>query len=146
MRCGSAATSPLAALVVRRAVPRCRSVPALVALLAHEPMAAEERRDFLARATHAFGAAPVPSRDAGRRDPVPAPRALPLPGETPLADDAVQRAERLLLRQIGPIARLIVRHARAQGTSREAFIAALADAASDCVERERLLEELQRVV
>jgi serine/threonine-protein kinase len=126
---------PLAALVVRRAAARWRSVPALVALLAHEPMAAEERREFLARAQRAFGAPPVPS-----------PLALPVLVDTPLADDAVQRAERALVRQIGPIAKLMVRHARAQSTSREAFIVALADAAADCVDRERVLEELQRAV
>jgi serine/threonine-protein kinase len=142
------ALGPLAALVVRRAAARCRSVPALVALLAHEPMAAEERRELLARAQRAFGAPPVPPRDAhaARREPAPPPMALPVLGDTPLADDAVQRAERTLVRQIGPIAKLMVRHARAQCTSREAFIVALADAAADCVERERVLEELQRAV
>ena len=50
------------------------------------------------------------------------------------------------MRHVGPIARWMVKTARAKNGSREQFIATLAELAADCVDPQRLLLELEKTV
>jgi hypothetical protein len=125
---------PVARVLVQRVAAKTQSPAALVASLASQ-LPADARRRFVADAQSAVG-----------RTDVDAVVTLPVLGSTPLCDDAVQRAERALTRHIGPIARVLVKSARAKASHREQFIAALADLAADCIDPQRLLAELEKTV
>jgi eukaryotic-like serine/threonine-protein kinase len=134
---------PVARVVVRRAAAKSPALGILVARLAHELTSAEERRHFLAQAQQAFGRAET----SGTEKPQASDQmALPVLGSTPLQDAAVQRAERALMRHVGPIACWMVKTARAKSGSREQFIATLAELAADCIDPESLAAELEKTV
>jgi eukaryotic-like serine/threonine-protein kinase len=79
---------------------------------------------------------------------VPAPPAgaeLPMLGQTPLEPSLVRSAEALVARHLGPIAPLLARRAAANASTREHFIARLADMAAEGQERERLMAALCRL-
>ena len=134
---------PVARVMVRRAAAKSSALGVLVARLAHELPSAEERRHFLALAQRAFGHVEATRAETPQRNDA---LALPVLGSTPLQEAAVQRAERLLMRQVGPIARWMVKTARAKSASREQFIATLTELAADCVDPERLLLALEEAL
>jgi serine/threonine-protein kinase len=57
----------------------------------------------------------------------------------------LEAAQRLLARQLGPIAGLLVKKALAAAPQREAFIQRLAAAVDDPATRARLVDELRRL-
>ncbi|WP_298831839.1 protein kinase [uncultured Piscinibacter sp.] len=129
---------PVARLVVRDAARRHADPAAMLAWLAAEVLEPEEREPFLAKARRLVPCAP----------PVGAPApsgALPVLGTTPMRPELVEKAQQVLARQIGPIAALLARRAAATASTREAFFAALADAARPEVDRKALLAQLWKL-
>jgi len=133
---------PMARLVVRDGARRCHDLPGLVAHLAAEVVEPDERDTFVAQAEARWPAARAAARPAPKSLPS---GPLPVLGSTPLPADIVEKAQRVLAVQIGPIAGLLVRRAAATTCTREAFFSALADAAGDGIDRKRLLAQLWRL-
>ena len=134
---------PVARVLVQRTAAKSAALGILVARLAHELPSSEERRHFLAQAQQAFGRVEAARAETPQANAV---LALPVLGSTPLQEAAVERAERALLRHVGPIARWMVKTARAKSNSREQFIATLAELAADCIDPELLAAELEKKV
>jgi eukaryotic-like serine/threonine-protein kinase len=129
---------PLARCVVQRAALRSDNAHALVMRLANESLPPAQRAAFI-ESTRVLrpedAAAPAPPTGV-----VP-----PVLGESPLEPRLLAEATALLLRQLGPIASLLVKRAAAGAASREQFIARLADASAEGRERERLKAVLCRL-
>jgi eukaryotic-like serine/threonine-protein kinase len=128
---------PLARCVVARAAARSDGAGALVMRLANESVPAAQRAAFIERAR-----ALLPARAAA---PPPSAAMPPLLGASPLQPPLLAQAQVLLVRQLGPIAALLVRRAAAGAASREQFIERLAALAAEGRERERLLALLCRL-
>jgi eukaryotic-like serine/threonine-protein kinase len=129
---------PMAAMVVRDAAKRHPNAAALVACLAHELSDPQDRRAFLAQAQRAH-----PHANASADKPPAA--ALPVLGTEPLSQALLARAETVLVQQLGPIGKVLVRRAAQQHSSKEAFLHALADAAADAVDRAQLMAKLNKL-
>ncbi|TXC65550.1 hypothetical protein FSC37_03895 [Piscinibacter aquaticus] len=121
---------PMTRHVVRSATRRAADLPALLALLADEVLEPAEREPFLTRAKRLLPAGPGPGP------------ALPVLGSTPMQPALIEQAARELAVHIGPIALVLARRAAAQTTTREAFFAALVDAAGEGLDRKALLRRL----
>jgi serine/threonine-protein kinase len=107
---------PVAKLIVRRAAERATDAPTLCEMLA-ENVPESSRTAFRAGLGDVGAAAPVPSPAV----PEPAPAKASIPGRE-IGPALLARAEQLLTRQIGPLARVLVREAAKQtGTPRELF-------------------------
>lgn len=134
----------VAGVLVRRRALLCEGPEALARELAAEVLPAAGRPAFVARALALAGAAAGPVLPAGVAPPTLMLEVQVPEGELPLA--CIEAAQALLAARIGPIARLLVRRARAGQSRREPFLAALATLAADGdeTERERLLAALQR--
>lgn len=70
---------------------------------------------------------------------------LPVLGTTPMHAHVTGQAQRILARQIGPIAGLIAKRAAAHCETREQFFVSLADAVGAHVNRKALLAQLWRI-
>ena len=70
---------------------------------------------------------------------------LPVLGDTPMRPDVVEKAQRCLAVQIGPIAALLAKRAAASAASREQFFCKLADLAGYGLDRKMLLAKLWRI-
>ncbi len=136
----TARVGPLARFVVRDAARRSADPFALVDRIAAEALDADERGAFLGQAR-----ALLPQRIPAAAADEPNAAALPLLGNTPMAPGVVDKAQAVLAEHIGPIARVIVRRAGAQATSREAFFAELLHQAGDDANGELLLAQLWRI-
>ncbi len=99
-----------------------------------------------AKSSAAPGSAPasvgVPMRSAA---PPQTLSRLPVLGTTPMHAHVTGQAQRILARQIGPIAGLIAKRAAAHCETREQFFVSLADAVSAHVNRKALLAQLWRI-
>jgi hypothetical protein len=129
---------PIARCIVRRACERSDSEAALLLRVANDALPAPRRQAFIERhraQAGGDGAVSVP----------PAGAELPVLGQTPLEPSLVRSAEALVARHLGPIAPLLVRRAAANASTREHFIARLADLAAEAHERERLMAALCRL-
>jgi len=129
---------PIARCLVRRACDKSDSDAALLLRVANDALPAPQRQAFIERhraraGLDAVAAAPPPGVD------------VPVLGQTPLEPSLVAGAEALVARHIGPIAQWMVRRAAANASTREHFIARLADLAAEGHERERLLAALCRL-
>ena len=131
---------PVARLVLRDTVRRSADAFALVERIAAEALEADERDAFLARARALLpaGGSPV----VGDK---PEAKVLPVLGSTPMAEGIVEKAQKLLTEQIGPIASVIVRRAASRGGSREAFFTELVDQSGDDTDHKLLLAQLWRI-
>ena len=77
---------------------------------------------------------------------MPPPTGTMPPGRSgPVSTALMEAAQRLLARQIGPIASVVVRKAAAAAPQRDAFIARLAEAVDDAAARRLLVDELNRL-
>jgi predicted Ser/Thr protein kinase len=128
---------PIARCIVERACLRSDSEAALLLRAANEALPAPQRQAFIERHRPADrpGAAPAPPPGV---EP-------PVLGQTPLEPALVDAAQALVLRHLGPIAPWMVRRAAANASTREHFIARLADMAAEGGDRERLLAALCRL-
>jgi len=129
---------PMTRYVVRDATRRAPDLRGLVATLAAEVLDPGERETFLARARRALPAL------AGTDGPVRHAE-LPVLGTTPMQPALIEQAARLLAEQIGPIAFVLARRAACGSATREAFFAALAQAAAADIDPKALLARLWRL-
>jgi serine/threonine protein kinase len=137
---------PIAAVLVRRTAKQSAGVGELLARLAEDALPPEDRKPFLMRTSKLIPAAEAPSAPARARSAATMPTMqLPVLGVVPLLPDTIEKAERVLTREIGPIARVMVKKAAAGAAGRDDFFLALADLAADDVDRERLLGNLSRL-
>ncbi len=123
---------PMARYVVRDATRRAHDLAGLISTIAREAVEPAERVRFLARAQRLVPATP----------PAMPSSALPVLGTTPMQPALVERAARVLAEHIGPIATLLARRAAAVAATREAFYAALVQAAGRDADRKGLLRRL----
>lgn len=137
---------PLARVLVQRqaAVTPAGDAAALTEALATAALAADDRKLFLAatarlRPGPAVAAPPPPLRAA------PPTLVLEVTGAQALQPATLEAAQALLAAHIGPIARLMVKNALSVAGDRENFFKVLADLAADCIDRQRLLDELARL-
>jgi len=129
---------PIARCIVRRACERSDSEAALLLRVANDALPAPRRQAFIERhRAQAGGDSPVSAPPAGAE--------LPMLGQTPLEPGLVRSAEALVARHLGPIAPLLARRAAANASTREHFIARLADMAAEGQDRERLMAALCRL-
>jgi serine/threonine-protein kinase len=143
---------PVARFVLRDAVRRHASAHVMLAALAEDCVAAQDRRAFLRQAAAALpamaGTAPRRSESSaaatGRGQAIQ-PGEGSVAGTLPLRADLVDQAQRLLTHHIGPIARVMARRAAAVSTTREEFFTALSDQAAGCLDSRRLLRALWRL-
>lgn len=136
---------PVARVLVQRqaAVTPAGDVAALTEALATAALAADDRQRFLVAASclrpGPAVTAPPPWRAA------PPTLVLEVAGAQALRPATLDAAQALLAAHIGPIARLMVKNALPAAGDRERFFKVLADLAADCVDRQRLLDELARL-
>lgn len=136
---------PLARVLVQRqaAVTPAGDVATLTEALATSVLATDDRQLFLAAAARLRPGpavtAPPPLRAA------PPTLVLEVAGAQVLQPATLQAAQALLAAHIGPIARLMVKNALSVAGDRESFFKVLADLAADCIDRQRLLDELARL-
>ena len=142
---------PIAAVLVRRTARQCAGLPELLARLADEALAGDERAAFVA-ATAPLAAAgappPLPAaalRGGGGPTTRPPTAQLPVLAVAPLRPETVEQAERVLAGYIGPIARVVTKKAAAAAAGRDEFYAVLAELAADSVDRATLLKALSRI-
>jgi serine/threonine-protein kinase len=131
---------PLARMLVRQSAKRTVDMGTLASMLAVHIDTASDRQAFTRRVealslTGGSGSAP------GKKPPD---SVLPSAAPGKLSDATIEHALKMLPRRIGPIAKLIVRKASAQATSREHFFQLLADLGPADIDRGSLIAELQR--
>jgi eukaryotic-like serine/threonine-protein kinase len=131
---------PVAAIMLRRASMQTASLASLIDLLAERIDHLPERERFL-RDLATMGRSEMPVLAVSAPVPAPAPplviSASPPAGRALTSDD-VERASRLLVPHLGPIAPILVRRTAQQpGCSREHFIATLAAYLDDEDQRDR---------
>jgi serine/threonine-protein kinase len=124
---------PLASVLVRRVARDCDSVPALYAKLAEQVTDPAARQVLLGRAM------PGASTGSGGSAPGTSPRSAGF-------DDALlDRVQRRLAKEVGPMAKVIVKQAAASTRDRAAFLARIAESVPEPEARARLLAELERL-
>jgi eukaryotic-like serine/threonine-protein kinase len=134
---------PIARVVVRDAAREAKDFASLVKILG-DHLASADRAKFLQQ-NHRLamtGTSPSRTHRVVDNDATVVPGAdnvRPLGGVGPTAEE-IERATRLLVNYLGPIAQILVREAARTGTSRDAFLANLADRLTGA-EKDRFLDE-----
>ncbi len=138
---------PLATVLVRRAARECDTPAALYARLANQVTDPAARQAFLGRVS-TLGATGAGAHPIGSGSGSGSGRATQVSSRPPVAlsETLLARAQQLLARHVGPIAKIVVKNAAAQATDRAAFVARLADSVPDAAARAQLIAELDRVV
>jgi class 3 adenylate cyclase len=134
---------PVAKLVVRKAAERATDVRTLCENLA-ENVPEPRRAAFLAVVSGLVGAPPKPAKGHGEPKPTGSSEA---PGtETPreIGPELLVRAEQMLTRQIGPLARILVRNAAKQVTSPRELFEHLATHIDDVESRKVFMADAER--
>ena len=129
---------PMAKILVRQAAKKCNELPALIALLVQDIPNADDQTRFLAMLQR--DAAPgthgsyTPTRltSVGLSPPAPA---------VALSPAVVERAHIVMVKQMGPIAKIIVKKAAAKATSAAHFVELLAQELPDGPQRHLLTQE-----
>ena len=134
---------PVAKVVVRQAAYQCADLASLVRHVAYGTLAPAERKAFVEDLRRA-GSVTVPRPNQDLSNAVEPADPVPVLGDSPLSPATIERATRVLARQIGPIAGLLAQRAATTAPSCEAFFVALADAVADQVDRKELLDLLWR--
>ena len=125
---------PVAKVIVRRGAKNTKDLDTLYALLAESLGSAEEKRRFLAGRQPPSGAAAATSEP-----PASAP-AENEDGSQPPTTLEIDSASRRLAPYLGPIARIVVKKAAAEATSRRQFHLLLAEQLSSEDDKERFLK------
>ncbi len=139
---------PLASVLVRRAARECMDLPQLQARLAEQITNAAARDAFLGRPSTRTGTG---SGTHGSRQTNVSPAPPPTTGgfstatvSPPVSDAWLEKAQRLLAQQLGPIARVVVKRAAERTRRREDLSALLAEAVPEAA-RPRLLADLAKL-
>jgi serine/threonine-protein kinase len=127
---------PVAKVIVRRGAKNTKELETLYALLAESLATAEEKRKFLAGRQLLPGAAP-----AQPEPPASAPAEKDNGSEPPTTAE-IDTASRQLASYLGPIARIVVKKAVAEATSRRHFHLLLADQLSTEDDKQRFLKSV----
>jgi serine/threonine-protein kinase len=127
---------PVAKVIVRRGARSTKELDTLYALLAESLGSAQERSEFLASRRGLSGAVPAQPEQ---------PAAAPTHNESALQPPTTQEidnAARRLAPYLGPIARIVVKKAAAQATSRRQFYLLLAEHLGGENDKERFLHDV----
>jgi serine/threonine protein kinase len=151
---------PLASVLVRRAAKECADLPSLYAKLADQVTNPAARSAFLERAASvskvSFPASSSGSGSGSGSGSLQRTHAsgsgsgslptISAPSGPPLNDNQLDAAQKVLSQHLGPIARVVVKKAAAASRDRTTFYAALVEAVTDPVAREKVRAELARLV
>ena len=132
---------PLALVLVRRAARECDNQVALYTRLAEQVTDPVARQALLERAARPSGDATGAGRVVSGRSSPPSMHAPAV-----LNDALMLRAQQLLARHVGPIAKIVIKNAAAQSADRAAFVARVAESVPDDAARMKLIAELERTV
>jgi hypothetical protein len=134
---------PVAKLLVRRAAEHAGDVQALCEKLA-ENVPESSRAAFLAGLASLVGAPANAETGHGKPAPTrsPGPRAAEAPRE--IDPEVLARAEQMLARHIGPIARILVRNAAKEATSPRELFERLATHITDTKDRQVFMAGAER--
>jgi hypothetical protein len=134
---------PVAKLLVRRAVERATDVRALCEKLA-ENMPESSRPAFLAGLAGLIEAPGSQTKRSAKPAPAgpPGPRAPEIPRE--IGPELLARAEQMLTHHIGPVARILVRHAAKQATNPRELFECLAAHIDDAERRKVFMADVER--
>jgi serine/threonine-protein kinase len=134
---------PVAKLVVRRAAERATDVRTLCEKLA-ENVPESHRAAFLAGLAGLVEAPRCPTKGRGEPDPAgpPGPQDTKTPRE--IGPEMLAWAEQMLTRQIGPLARILVRHAAKKVTSPRELFEHLATHIDDAEGRKVFMADAER--
>lgn len=148
---------PMARVLVKQSAKRAVDLAGLTKLLAEHIDKPTDRTAFTTRIeTMAAAAASASGKKSHTDSSWPHSRSGPnsvLPSSgfsayansaLPVSDATLEFAAKTLARHIGPIAKVVVKKASAQATSREKFFELCADQGPPGVDRTKLIEELQR--
>jgi serine/threonine-protein kinase len=136
---------PMARILVKRAAVRAHDVEHLYEEIARQLRSEDERRRFLSTAPKMTASDPA-VRPAAPPPPPPPPAEEPA-GAAPnaaVAAATLQRTERILLRYLGPIARVLVKKTAALALSETDLYGRLAERINDGTERARFLAEINQ--
>ena len=125
---------PVAKVIVRRGAKNTKDLDTLYALLAESLGSAEEKRKFLA------GRQPPSGGAAATSEPPASAPAENEDGSQPPTPLEIDSASRRLAPYLGPIARIVVKKAAAEATSRRQFHLLLAEQLSSEDDKERFLK------
>jgi eukaryotic-like serine/threonine-protein kinase len=126
---------PVAKVIVRRGAKNTRELDTLYALLAESLSSAAEKKEFLGGRRQLSGVAPVQRLDNAEKAPA-GDESAPQP---PTPQD-IEDSSRRLAAYLGPIARIVVKKAAAESTSRRQFFQLLAEQLNSEDEKERFLK------
>jgi serine/threonine-protein kinase len=124
---------PVAKVIVRRGARNTKELETLYALLAESLGSAEEKKKFLASRQQISGTAAAQSEQPASAPTSESATQPPTPQE-------VENTSRQLAPFLGPIARIVVKKAAAQATSRRNFYLLLAEHLSSEEDKERFLK------
>lgn len=128
---------PLATLLVKRVARECDSVPALYARLAEQVTDPAARKAFLGKAAATATMAVASASHAGT--------SMASGTGAKLSEELLDRVQRRLAQEIGPMARIIVKKAAAEAGHRTAFMDRIASSVVDPKARATLLADLDRL-
>lgn len=126
---------PMAKFMVRDAVRSCTDVHSLTSALALHIGEGQKRQKFMDEANAPSQATPLPRTAVRQLTPTPvAPSAASLRPDAPLSDAIKAHATQVLTRQLGPIAKILVKRAGERAHGRAQFLELLIEA---CPENDR---------
>jgi len=135
---------PVARTMVKTASARARSLEELYTLLAESVPPGPSREDFLKNAPKqrdpSLNSGPVSAGRPSQGQGQPSQRTLAL------TDEMVQRAERALAMQVGPLARVLVRRAAETARNGKEFLSALEREIDSDEKRQRFLQAMKGLV
>ena len=126
---------PMAKFMVRDAARSCNDMQSLTSALALHIGEGQKRQKFLDEANLPSQATPLARTAVLSLTPTPvAPSAASLPPDAPLSDDIKAHATQVLTRQLGPIAKILVKRAGERARGQAQFLDLLLEA---CPENDR---------
>ncbi len=135
---------PMAKFMVRDAARSCTDVHSLTSALALHIGEGQKRQKFMDEANSPSQATPLPRTAVRSLTPAPvATSAASLRPDAPLSDDIKAHAAQVLTRQLGPIAKILVKRAGDRAQSGTQFLELLLEACPEN-DREVLRAELER--
>ena len=131
---------PMAKVLVRQAAKKCHDLPGLITLLSQDIPSPEDRSKFLALMqrhanTGTLGSTAHLTRETGASGATTERQALGLA--------LIARANLVMARHMGPVAKIIVKRAAAKANSPTQFVAMLAQEMPDGPQRAHLIMEFQ---
>ncbi|MDP2372002.1 MAG: hypothetical protein Q8M25_27750, partial [Rhodoferax sp.] len=131
---------PMAKVLVRQAAKKCLDLPGLITLLTQDIASPEDRSKFLAlmqrhASTGTLGSTAHVTRETGASGATMERQVL--------SPALIERANLVMAKHMGPIAKIIVKKAAAKATSPTQFVALLAQEMPDGPQRAQLITEFQ---